>query len=181
MAPGRGGGSGVVGARGVAGCAGSPTRVSSGRGGPRAQGGAADPRIGVDEKVFGRSSIPPDAKPDWSDPWLTRECGADCPCCAQFCAHPVTKSAVDLTLHDLEEALGADNGNFGAGYIESRGAVHGSRPRTAGQRKRYPQRGDFHTQRRHPIHAHDVASVTSVRCRGRARSPATAAEKRSRA
>jgi heavy metal efflux system protein len=76
-------------------------------------------------------------------------------------ADPSKLAGYGLTLHDLEEALGANNGNFGAGYIESRGERF-----TVRGLGRLANESDIRNvvistrSGGIPIHVHDVASVT---------------------
>jgi len=76
-------------------------------------------------------------------------------------ADPSKLAGYGLTLHDLEGALGANNGNFGAGYIESRGERF-----TVRGLGRLANESDIRNvvistrSGGTPIHVHDVASVT---------------------
>src|SRR5215213_6294458 len=76
-------------------------------------------------------------------------------------ADPSKLSGYSLTLADLEGALGANNGNFGAGYIESRGERF-----TVRGLGRLANESDIRNvvistrSGGTPIHVHDVASVT---------------------
>ena len=65
-----------------------------------------------------------------------------------------------LTLHDVERALADNNGNFGAGYIETpRRALHGARPRPRRERRRHRQRRRGDARRARRFYVHDVAQV----------------------
>src|SRR5215210_2286779 len=77
-------------------------------------------------------------------------------------ADPSKMAGYGLTLHDLEEALGENNGNFGAGYIESRGERF--TVRGLGRLTNEADIGNVVISTRGggtPIHVHDVAQVTA--------------------
>src|SRR5215218_3222404 len=75
-------------------------------------------------------------------------------------ADPAKLAGYGLTLRDLETALGANNGNFGAGYIENRGERF--TVRGIGRLGNVEDIGNVVVQTRNggtPIHVHDVATV----------------------
>src|SRR5215212_6730554 len=75
-------------------------------------------------------------------------------------ADPNKLAGYGLTLHDLETALGNNNGNFGAGYIENRGERF--TVRGIGRLGSVEDIGNVVIQTRNggtPIHVHDVATV----------------------
>src|SRR5215213_8372939 len=77
-------------------------------------------------------------------------------------ADPSKLAGYGLTLHDLEEALGANNGNFGAGYIQTRGERF--TVRGLGRLTNESDIGNVVISTRGggtPIHVHDVAQVAA--------------------
>ncbi len=75
-------------------------------------------------------------------------------------ADPSKLAGYGLTLHDLEEALAENNGNFGAGYIESRGERF--TVRGLGRLANEADIGNVVVSTRGggtPIHVHDLAQV----------------------
>ncbi len=77
-------------------------------------------------------------------------------------ADPSKLAGYGLTLHDLQEALGDNNGNFGAGYIESRGERF--TVRGLGRLTNEADIGNVVISTRGggtPIHVHDVALVAA--------------------
>src|SRR5215218_7855403 len=75
-------------------------------------------------------------------------------------ADPNKLAGYGLTLRDLETALGNNNGNFGAGYIENRGERF--TVRGIGRLGNVEDIGNVVVQTRNggtPIHVHDVATV----------------------
>ncbi|MEP6916179.1 MAG: CusA/CzcA family heavy metal efflux RND transporter [Acidobacteriota bacterium] len=76
-------------------------------------------------------------------------------------ADPGRLTGYGLTLHDLEVALGENNGNFGAGYIESRGERF--TVRGLGRLADATDIGNvvISTRGGTPIHVHDVAQVAA--------------------
>jgi heavy metal efflux system protein len=77
-------------------------------------------------------------------------------------ADPSKLAGYGLTLHDLEDALADNNGNFGAGYIESRGERF--TVRGLGRLANESDIGNVVVSTRTggtPIHVHDVATVAA--------------------
>ena len=76
-------------------------------------------------------------------------------------ADPNKLAGYGLTLHDVESALANNNGNFGAGYVETRGERF--TVRGIGRLGSVEDIGNVVVQTRNggtPIHVHDVAEVT---------------------